>query len=164
MTQLSIQDIGIVILIGVGATAFMDAWLLVLARLGLPTTNWALVGRWVGHMPRGRFAHPAMASAPVVRGELAVGWLTHYAIGIGYAVALVALVGIEWTRQPSFLPALVFGLVTVAAPLFVMQPAMGSGFAASKTATPLKTCLRSLANHGVFGLGLYVAALAVQAK
>jgi hypothetical protein len=49
----------------------------------------------------------------------------------------------------------------VVAPLFVMQPAMGSGFAASKTPTPLKNCLRSLANHTVFGLGLYASALLV---
>ena len=159
--MLSIQDIGIVILIGVGATAFMDAWLLTLARFGVPTTNWALVGRWVGHMPKGRFAHASMANAPPVRGELAVGWMTHYAIGVGYALALMAFVGTEWASQPSLLPALLFGLVTVAAPLFVMQPAMGSGFAASKTASPMKTCLRSLANHGMFGVGLYAAAAAL---
>ncbi|MDB5955481.1 DUF2938 domain-containing protein [Ramlibacter sp.] len=159
--MLSVQDIGVVIFMGVGATAVMDVWLLILARLGVPTTNWGLVGRWVGHMPKGRFAHASMANTPAVRGELAVGWITHYAIGIGYAAALITFVGTGWARQPTFLPALVFGLVTVAAPLFVMQPAMGSGFAALKTATPLKTCLRSLANHGMFGLGLYVAALAI---
>lgn len=158
--MLSIQDIGIAILIGVGATAVMDVWLLILARLGVPTTNWGLVGRWVGHMPKGRFAHASMANTPAIRGELALGWMTHYAIGIGYAVALIACVGTAWARQPTLLPALLFGLVTVAAPLLVMQPAMGSGFAASKTASPLKTCLRSLANHGIFGLGLYVSASA----
>ena len=42
-----------------------------------------------------------------------------------------------------------------------MQPAMGSGFAASRTPTPLKNCLRSLANHTVFGLGLYLSALVI---
>lgn len=159
--MLSIQDIGFVIFIGVGATAVMDGWMLILARLGVPTSNWGLVGRWVGHMPKGRFAHASMANTPAIRGELAVGWMTHYAIGIGYAIGLLALVGTAWARQPTLLPALVFGLVTVAAPLFVMQPAMGSGFAASKTASPLKTCVRSLANHGIFGLGLYVAASAI---
>jgi len=155
------HDIGLVILVGLGATAVMDAWLLMAARLGMPTTNWALVGRWVGHMPQGRFAHASMARTPAIRGELAIGWLAHYAIGIGYAVAFIALVGTGWTRQPTLLPAALFGLVTVAAPLLVMQPAMGSGFAASRTATPLKTCLRSLANHGVFGLGLYLTAAAI---
>jgi hypothetical protein len=157
----SIQGIGLVILIGAAATAVMDVWLLALARLGVPTTDWRLVGRWLGQMQRGRFAHASIALAPAVRGEHALGWLTHYAVGIAYAVALVALVGSGWTRQPTLVPALLFGLATVVMPLFVMQPAMGSGFAASKTATPLKTCLRALANHGVFGLGLYAAAAGI---
>lgn len=43
-----------------------------------------------------------------------------------------------------------------------MQPAMGSGFAARRTATPLKNCLRSLVNHAVFGSGLYLAAMALR--
>jgi hypothetical protein len=51
------------------------------------------------------------------------------------------------------------GVVTVVMPLFVMQPAMGAGFAASKTPAPLKSCLRSVANHSVFGCGLYIAAV-----
>ena len=39
--------------------------------------------------------------------------------------------------------------------------AMGAGFLALKTPTPLKNALRSLANHTVFGAGLYVAAAAL---
>jgi hypothetical protein len=159
--MLSTTGIGLVILIGVAATAIMDVWLLVLSRLGLPTTNWRLVGRWVGLMPQGRFAHTPIAQAPTVRGEHALGWLTHYAVGIAYAVALVAFLGSGWASQPTVLPAMLLGAVTVAVPLLVMQPAMGSGFAASKTTAPFKTCLRSLANHVVFGAGLYVAAAAV---
>lgn len=154
----SIEDVGLSIIIGVGATALMDAWLLFLSRLGVPTTDWRLVGRWVGLMPQGRFAHSSIAKEPPVRGEHALGWLTHYAVGIAYSASLLAFVGAAWTQRPTALPAVVFGLVTVAVPLFVMQPAMGSGFAASKTGTPLKNCLRSLANHAVFGLGMYAAA------
>lgn len=54
-----------------------------------------------------------------------------------------------------------FGAVTVVAPWFLMQPAMGAGFLALKTATPLKNNLRSLANHSVYGAGLYAAAAAM---
>lgn len=154
----SAQSIGHIVLIGVAATAVMDLWLFILSRLGVPTTDWRLVGRWVGQMRRGQFAHSSIAMAPFVRGEHALGWLTHYGVGIAYAVALVAFAGMEWTSAPSILPALLFGAGTVAVPLLVMQPAMGYGFAGSKTASPLKSCLRSFANHTVFGAGLYVAA------
>jgi hypothetical protein len=151
--------IGHVALVGIGATAVMDAWLAFLSRLGVPTASFAMVGRWVGNMRRGRFAHVAIAKAPAIRNELSLGWLTHYAVGIAYAALLVALEGAGWLEQPTFGSALVFGLATVAAPWLVMQPAMGLGFLASKTASPLRNCLRSLANHAVFGAGLYLAAI-----
>lgn len=152
------QDLATVALVGVGATAVMDAWLVTLARAGLVPLNFHLIGRWIGHMPAGRFTHEAIAKSPPVPAELALGLATHYVIGVAYAAALVAIVGLEWTRQPTVLPALVFGIATVVAPFFVMQPAMGSGFAASKTSTPFKNRLRSIANHCVFGAGLYLAA------
>jgi hypothetical protein len=149
------------VLVGVLATAVMDTWLWLLQRLGVPTAGFAMVGRWVGHMARGRLIHAAIARAAPVRFELALGWLTHYLIGIAYAVLLVALCGADWLAQPSWPAALVFGLATVAAPWFVMQPAMGAGVLALKTPTPLKNALRNLANHAVFGTGLYLAATAI---
>lgn len=153
-----LQDIARVALIGIGATAVMDAWLMLLKRMGVQTLNFAFIGRWVGHLFRGRFAHAAIGKAPPIRGELALGWATHYAVGIAFAGLLVAITGIGWTNSPTLLPAVLVGMGTVAAPLFVMQPAMGSGFAASKTPTPLRNCLRSVVNHTVFGLGLYLSA------
>jgi hypothetical protein len=154
----STQDIVRIAAIGIGATAAMDAWLLLLARLGVPSQSFALVGRWVGHILRGRWFHPAIAKAPAVRGELTIGWLTHYAVGIAFAALLAALAGVPWTRDPTWQPALAVGVLTVAAPWFVMQPAMGAGIAASRTPTPWKNRARSLANHAVFGLGLYLSA------
>jgi hypothetical protein len=117
-----------------------------------------MVGRWVGHLVHGRFAHTVIAKAAPVPFERGLGWLTHYVIGIAYAALLVAAQGTAWLAQPTPLPALAVGVVTVAAPWFVMQPAMGSGFLASKTPAPLKNCLRNLTNHAVFGAGLYLAA------
>ncbi|KRD13464.1 hypothetical protein ASE39_18925 [Acidovorax sp. Root267] len=158
---LSLQDIPLAMLLGIGATAVMDAWLLLLKRLGVPTLNFAFIGRWVGHLVRGQIAHAAIAKAAPVRGELAWGWLTHYAVGVAFAGVLLFLQGAAWVHSPTLLPALAVGMGTVAAPLLVMQPAMGSGFAASRTATPLRNCLRSLVNHTVFGFGLYLSALAI---
>lgn len=154
----TLQGIFVVAFIGVFATAVMDAWLCVLARLGVPTTDWRLVGRWVGQMPRGRFAHASISQVPAVRGEHALGWLTHYTVGIAYALGFVGFTCPTWVWAPTVLPALGFGLASAVMPLLVMQPAMGYGFAAAKTATPLRNCLRAVANHGVFGLGLYIGA------
>lgn len=147
--------------VGALATAVLDLWQLVLSRFGVPGANFAFVGRWVGHMARGRFVHVSIARAEPVPGERALGWLVHYATGIVFAGLLVAWAGSGWLHRPTPGLALGFGLATVAAPLFLMQPAMGSGFAASRLPAPWRHRLRSVANHAVFGLGLYAAAVLV---
>lgn len=144
--------------IGIGATVVMDLWLALLRRLGVPTLDFALMGRWAGHWRRGQWRHAAIARAQPVPGERALGWLLHYATGVLFAALLAAAAGAAWTRQPTLAPALAVGLATVAAPWLLMQPAMGAGIAAANTPTPWKNRLRSLANHAVFGLGLYLAA------
>jgi len=150
-----------VVLIGIGATAVMDLWLLVLTKLGVPTLNFAFLGRWVGHLFRGTWFHAGIAKAAPIRNERMFGWLAHYAIGVSFAGLLVLVSGNAWTSSPTFMPALLTGVATVIAPLLIMQPAMGSGIASSKTATPLRNCLKSVANHAVFGCGLYGAATAL---
>jgi len=152
------NDIAYVVLIGIGATAVMDAWVLVLKRLNVPTLDFALIGRWAGHWPRGILVHESIAKASPVKRELALGWLVHYLVGIGFAGLAVTVLGMQWARDPRVLPALGIGMVTVAAPWLVMQPAMGSGIASSRTRTPHRNRLRSLVNHTVFGFGLYLAA------
>jgi len=146
------------ILVGAGATLTMDLWAALLRRFGIPSLNFAMLGRWVGHLPRGRFVHESIARAAPVRGELALGWATHYAIGVSFAGLLLALYGLEWAHAPTLGPALLVGVVTVAAPLLVLQPALGAGVASRKTPAPFFNSLKSLATHTVFGLGLYLAA------
>ena len=149
-----------VLAIGVGATLVMDGWLLLLKRAGVPVSNFALLGRWLGYLLRGVWLRGGPAKAPAVNGEAFLGWGAHYAIGIAFAAALVFAAGTEWVHEPTFVPALIVGVVTVLAPLFILQPAMGAGVASSKTPAPWMNSLRSLANHAVFGVGLYLAALA----
>ncbi len=86
-----------IVIIGLGATAVLDLWLVALKRLGVPTGSFALVGRWVAHMARGRFVHSSIANAEPVGKELAIGWVTHYAVGIAFAGLLVAVTGHAWT-------------------------------------------------------------------
>jgi hypothetical protein len=157
----SLHDLAAIAFIGIGATAIMDLWLSIQKRLGVRTLSFAYIGRWAGHLLRGRIAHAAIAQAPPIPGELAWGWLTHYAVGVTFAGVLVATQGLGWARSPSLLPAVAVGIGTVVLPLFVMQPAMGAGVASAKTPTPAKNCARSLVNHAVFGLGLYFSAVVV---
>lgn len=148
------------IVIGVGATLTMDLWAAFLRRLGIPSLNFAFLGRWIGHIPRGRWAHESIAKANPIPGELLIGWCAHYAIGVSFAALLLAVFGLQWGRSPTLAPALLIGLVTVVAPLFVLQPALGLGIASSKTPAPVLSSLKSVVTHVVFGLGLFLAARA----
>lgn len=149
--------------IGVGATIVMDLWALALRRFGVPSLNLAFLGRWIGHLPRGEWAHENIAKAAPVRGERLIGWCAHYAIGVTFAALLLATFGLGWAHAPSLLPALAVGIGTVAAPLFVLQPALGAGVASSKTPRPLFNAAKSVVTHTVFGCGLYVAARLTEA-
>jgi len=149
--------------IGTGATLLMDLWGLARRRwLGLPLMNYGLVGRWLLYLPRGRFIHRPIAATPARKAEAWVGWVAHYLIGIAFAAALLALQGMAWARQPTLVPALAFGLLTVAAPFLLLQPGMGAGLAARHTPRPHAARLQSLITHAVFGLGLYLSAYLLQ--
>lgn len=150
------------VLMGIGATMVMDLWVWLQRRMGIKGLDYAMVGRWIGHMRSGIFLHASIASAPAVPHERAIGWLVHYLTGIVFAGLLLGACGLDWARQPTLVPALVTGLLTVAAPFFILQPALGLGIAASKTAKPQAARVRSLMTHLVFGVGLYLAAEAVQ--
>jgi hypothetical protein len=150
------------VVVGLGATLFMDVWALLLQRaFNIPLANYCLVGRWLRHMPEGTFRHASIAAASPKSAECAVGWVAHYVIGTMYGLALVALVSGSWLARPSLLPALLFGIGSVLVPYLVMQPLFGLGIAASKTPRPMQARLRSLGAHAAFGVGLYVCAVGV---
>lgn len=146
------------VLIGAGATLVIDTWAALLRRVGVSSLQMALLGRWIGHLPRGTWVHTNVAAAAPVRGERWIGWGAHYAIGIAFAALLLAVEGLDWARTPSLPPALGFGVVTVAAPWFVLQPGMGAGVASTRTPRPVFNAAKSLVTHAIFGLGLYLAA------
>ncbi|WFC43141.1 DUF2938 domain-containing protein [Pseudoxanthomonas sp. SE1] len=151
------------LLVGIGATLAMDAWgLLRRALFGVPVADYALVGRWLGHMRAGRFRHDAIARSASVRGERTLGWCAHYLTGIAFAGVLPLVWGVAWLRDPTPGPALLVGLVTVAVPFLLMQPGMGAGVAASRTPRPGIARMHSLLNHLMFGAGLYLSALLVR--
>lgn len=147
-----------ILTIGTGATAVMDAW--GFARktlLGVPSPEYGLVGRWVGHMPHGRFRHASITASPAVPGERVIGWIVHYLTGITYAGLLVALGGDSWLQHPTLSLAMAVGIGTVLAPFLLMQPAMGAGIASRRTPRPGIARLHSGIMHAVFGAGLFAA-------
>jgi hypothetical protein len=146
------------VLIGAGATLVMDLWGIVRKRLlGIPAPDYGLVGRWLVYLTRGRFRHDSIAASPAVEGEGVIGWAAHYLIGIAYAALLLAIWGFAWVRHPTIGPALLVGIGTVVFPLFLMQPGMGAGIAASRTPRPNAARVQSLVTHAVFGVGLYAS-------
>jgi hypothetical protein len=148
------------VLIGAGATMVMDLWAALLRQLGVPSLNLDFLGRWIGHLARGQWMHVSIAAATPIRGERWIGWCAHYSIGVSFSALLLWTYGLEWAHSPSMLPALFIGIATVIAPLLILQPAMGAGIASWKTPRPLFNSMKSLATHTVFGLGMYLGALA----
>ncbi|CUH67636.1 hypothetical protein TL5118_02278 [Thalassovita autumnalis] len=146
--------------LGTVATITMDGWEWAEARLlGLPRRNYAMLGRWLGHMTRGTFLHDNIGQAAQIRGEAALGQVAHYGVGVVFGIAFLTFTGFSWLALPEPLAALAFGAVTVVMPLCVMQPAFGFGIAAANLPHPWAARARSLVGHLSFGLGLYLAGL-----
>jgi len=147
------------VLLGLLATALFDVWMRLQKQLGGRSLNFAYLGRWIGHFKHLKFMHVQIGQAPAVAHEWLLGVLGHYAIGILIAVILLLAGGSQWMLHPDIGIALMVGMLTVVFPLFIMQPGMGAGIASSNTSQPCMNSLKSLLNHTLFGLCLYVAAV-----
>ena len=118
-----------------------------------------MVGRWVAGFPRGAFVRPSIVAEPGVRGELGIGWAFHYAVGFAYAAGYIALDQALFVSRPTLLAAIIYALALLAAPWFVMQPALGLGFMASRTPNPTVVRATNISVHVVFGMGLYLGVM-----
>jgi hypothetical protein len=151
------------VVVGVVATVGMDIWAAIVKYVfRLPTTDWAMIGRWFGHMPRGVFVHHPIAESPTIRHELAIGWIAHYVTGIVYGVLYLFIMRVALSASPSLVSALVFGLLTVAAPWLIMQPGLGLGIFAARAPRPGLIRLLNLSMHLAFGASLYIGWLLLQ--
>ncbi|HEX2637097.1 MAG TPA: DUF2938 domain-containing protein [Gemmatimonadales bacterium] len=156
------STIAAAIALGVGATLVMDLWNLFLKRaFGIPSLNYCMLGRWISHMPAGTLRHASIAAAPRKPLECSVGWIAHYTIGVVFGLVFVGLTPEDWLVRPTVVPALLFGIATIVFPLFILQPSLGLGVAASRAPRPAQARLKSLATHVAFGVGLYLCGLGV---
>lgn len=151
--------------VGIGATLIMDIFALVLKlALGVQPLDYALVGRWVAHLTRGRFFHRPIGASPAIPGEKLIGWAVHYLTGVMFALAFLSWAGTGWLASPDPGPALAFGALTVLAPFLILQPGMGAGLAARCTPRPGLARLRSLLAHLNFGAGIWLTGLCWSAQ
>ncbi len=147
---------------GVLATLVMDVIAWVRFRIwGITALDYALVGRWIGHLFYGRLRHKTILTSPAIKGERGLGWLAHYAIGAGLAVGLGWFVEPKAALVPSVTLHIGYGIASVFIPFLVMMPSFGFGYFARNTPNPVLACWRSLIAHGSFGFGLYVSVLTV---
>jgi len=154
--QLNMEVLFKILVIGIFATVIMDVWATFSNRvLKFPRTNWAMVGRWLGHIPKGKFVHNPVGDSSEIRYENVLGWSFHYFIGIVYATFYVAMVMWGFEGSASLTTAWFFGLVTIISPWFILQPALGLGVCAVKAPKPNIVRLQNFAIHSIFGIALY---------
>jgi hypothetical protein len=89
--------------------------------------------------------------------EVLYGYLTHHAIGVGFAVPYVLgwdfLVG----GPASPVWAVAYGVATTVASWFFVLPSMGFGVFGRRSPEGLRAPLSSLANHLFYRLGIALA-------
>jgi len=148
------------VVIGVTATIVFDVWNLFLHRvLQTPNPDWGLLGRWVRHAGHGVLMHQTIREARAFPGEARIGWLAHYVTGVAFAALLLLAAGPDWARNPTLIPALAAGLATLIPAWFLLMPAFGHGFAASRSLIANKIRTLNIVGHLVLGLGFYAGAL-----
>jgi hypothetical protein len=143
---------------GVLGTLVMDGLNHLLARTGiLLRIEIAMIGRMSAGWARGRLCYRHPSEMEPVANEKCLGYITHYAIGVGFALIYVFGWDLLVGGPASPLWALVYGFATTVASLFLVYPSMGLGVFGRRSPDGLKVSLSPLANHLFFGAGMAVA-------
>lgn len=146
-------------LVGIGATATVDAITYILSLFTHKGHGIIYIGRWVAYAFNGTFLHATIIETPSVTNEVLIGWLTHYVVGILFAFGLIALFGKKWLAKPGILAAMIVANVTLFFPICILQPAMGFGIAFSKLPQADFLLAKIMLIHAAYGFGLYYTAL-----
>jgi len=147
---------------GVLGTLAMDSLNHLFARSGiLSRIDVRMIGKMAAGWVHGRFYYRHPDEMEQVAKEKLIGYITHYAIGICFAVPFMLgwaiLVG--GPASPEW--ALGYGVATTVASLFFVYPSMGFGVFGIRSPDGLRAPISSLANHFFFGVGMAVAVAVV---
>ena len=114
------------------------------------------LGRWIGHMFRGRFTHEDITKAEPIPHEAGIGMAAHYGIGLVLGAGYALLLRVPQQRPSSLGCATAYGVATTVLPWFWMFPARGQGVMGLRGGD-LRVPAYALGTHVAYGAGLGVA-------
>ena len=142
---------------GVFGTLVMDLLNHLFARTGLLIRiDMGMIGRMSAGWAQGHFCYRHPGEMKQVANEMALGYLTHYTIGVGLAIPFVLGWDLFVGGLVSPLWALIYGVATTVASVFFVYPSMGFGAFGRRSPEGMRAPLSSLANHIFYGVGLAV--------
>jgi hypothetical protein len=158
-------SIGSAAIAGVLATYGMDFGTQRIVAPALRMTPPSNLGRWIGHMFKGRFTHEDISKAEPIAHEARIALAAHYTIGLvlGAGYALLLQVQVPQSRQSTLSRAAAYGAATTVFPWFWMFPARGQGVMGLRD-RDLRVPAFALCTHIVYGLGLGAALRFDQSK
>ncbi|MBW2171301.1 MAG: DUF2938 family protein [Deltaproteobacteria bacterium] len=143
---------------GVLGTLVMDFLNHLFSRTGMILKiDMGMIGRMTAGWACGRFRYRHPGEMKPVANELLYGYITHYTIGVGFAVIYMLGWDLLVGGPASPVWALVYGFATTVASLFIVYPSMGLGVFGRRSPEGIKAPLSPLANHLFFGVGMAVA-------
>src|SRR5215207_8267067 len=80
------------------------------------------LGRWIGHMAKGRFTHEDITKAVPVAHEATIAVTAHYAIGPVLGAGYALLLRVPQPRQSTLTRAAAYGAATTVFPWFGCSP------------------------------------------
>ncbi|AUP78326.1 DUF2938 family protein [Flavivirga eckloniae] len=134
------------ILVGLGATLFIDFWKLIASFFEIQSRGVLFLGRWFAYTLEGQFFHNTIIQTPNAENERLYGLIGHYCIGVVFAFLLPLFYGSKWFCNPKVLTAIAVGLVS----LF------------SKIPDSSQHLLKVFIIHLIYAIGLYLTATALR--
>jgi len=143
---------------GVLGTLVMDSLNHLFSRTGmLLKIDIGMIGRMSAGWAQGRFRYRHPGEMEQFTNELLYGYITHYAIGVGFAVPYMIGWDLFVGGPASPVWAFFYGVATTVASLFFVYPSMGLGAFGKRSPEGIKAPLSSLANHLFYGVGIALA-------